>query len=216
MRTVIVFVPGILSWPGTAEGWTDRAVTWTHGHTDARAEKFEYWSGIIFRRLRQDWRAAHLANLLSFYHSFGYQSVNLVGHSNGCDVILRALRKSPQNVDSIHFVAPACDTNEACSMFRYLRLRRFLRKVVVYIGGADRAMNVARKTFGILKLWHLGYGTMGATPPAEIETALNFAGVLNSVVYEPDYEHGTWFHDDREIEPLDPFTKTMKHITFGI
>ena len=103
-NTVYIFVNGILNFPGDAEGWTDRAVTWINKNTDAKGEKFEYFSGVITRRFRQQYRAIKLSELIEQYDGW---TIILVGHSNGCDVILRALKLTKVKIGEVHLVARA-------------------------------------------------------------------------------------------------------------
>src|SRR5690349_9963280 len=61
VRRVYLFINGIHVRPGDAEGWCDRAVTWTHIKTEARAEKFEYATWAVTRWLHQQERAEKFA-----------------------------------------------------------------------------------------------------------------------------------------------------------
>ncbi len=110
-RTAYIFVPGILNLPSSASAWTDRAVTWIHVRQACEvAEKFEYLALPLSRRLLAERRAQQLAALMERYPIDTF-SIVLVGHSNGCDVILRALWRAKRPANFVHFFAPAIAVN---------------------------------------------------------------------------------------------------------
>ena len=183
---VYIFVNGIFANPGQLEAWTDRAVTWVQTRTPHRAEKFEYFSDAILRRTRQQYRAERLAHLMTMYNGW---VVNLVGHSNGCDVILRALPLVGRSVGDLDLVAAACDANFARNgLNEYLRLGK-VKGVDVYCGGKDWAMVVARWTRW-LTLGLAGYGDLGGSGPVNLSP--DVASKVR-VVREPEYGHSEWF-----------------------
>lgn len=192
-KQVFICVNGILTNPGDAEGWTDRAVTWLHLHTDARAEKYEYAAGAMTRRLHQDERAAGLAKMAQYYLDAGW-SVSFIGHSNGCDIIARVLRFFgwPASFRSAHLFAAAADAED----FRESAMTRgVLQRCFVYGSPNDRALRIAalsRRTLGWLGL---GYGSMGLDPVA----AAGNCPDMKPIVRE-DYDHADWFARGEKFE----------------
>lgn len=195
-RVAFICVNGILTNPGDAEGWTDRAVTWLNLRTAGKAEKFEYATGALTRRLRQQWRAEAIARMASFYIAGGYQVV-LIGHSNGCDLIGRVLSQLwPAKVRSAHLFAAATDA----AAFSHALDEEQLGGLFLYGSAHDQALRVAalsRRLFG----WAgLGYGDLGRRP--EIGGLLGRSAVLS---HRDDTQgHGTWF------ERGEPFERTMR------
>lgn len=214
-RHVLVFINGILTSAGDSEGWTDRAVTWAHLHTDFRAEKLEYFTGPLLRRLTQQARAEKFARMLLRYAKAGY-AVSLVGHSNGADLIVRILDlvAGGARVESAHLVAAACEADfERNGINTHLR-DGVLGRVQVFASTADKALGFARLTAAPLSLIGLGYGSLGLTGPKNVAAAVR---ERVSVVDRPGYGHSTWFADEFDASPsvtprLTPFEETMRQI----
>lgn len=199
MKTYI-FVNGILNNPGAADGWTDQAVTWIHTNTINRAEKFEYCCGAITRRLGQRKRADNLAALLSRYSD---STVILVAHSNGCDLVARALRVCGTKVERVHLFSGACEADFFKNGFNSLLGNNRVGSFSCYRATADRAMRFARLTSYFLRWFGLGYGTLGLTGP------LRVADVVAQRVKAIDGEgfgHSEWFEPEH-------FDETMLKIT---
>lgn len=197
-RRAWICINGILTNPGDAEGWTDRAVTWLNLHTEGKAEKFEYATGALTRRLRQAWRAEAIARMCSFYIRGGYEVV-LIGHSNGADLIERVLPLLwPATVHSAHLFAPACDGDK----LRHALIEGAqLGTLHLYGSANDRALQLAALTQRFLGIVGLGYGDLGRRVEA-------FAGTTpRTVAHNDDSQgHGTWFTRG------EPFERTMRAI----
>lgn len=189
MKTVYIFVNGIMNRPGSASGWTDRACTWIGRNLDgAHAEKFEYLALPLTRRLLQNRRAGHLAELIA---QFDGAKIVLVGHSNGCDLICLALRKLAfLDVAEAHLISPACSADFSINGLNLALYSLRLGRVKVYVGEKDRAMRLAHWSGKILGLVGLGYGTLGLNGPINVQ-AENVANV--STVYFSDFDHSTVF-----------------------
>ncbi|HEX2862167.1 MAG TPA: hypothetical protein VHN79_11030 [Lacunisphaera sp.] len=187
---VFICVNGILTLPDESEGWTDRAVTWLHTHTDFRAEKFEYACGAITRRLRQQWRAQAIAKMCAYYFSAGYE-VSLVGHSNGCDLIARVLALVAGHIRSVHLFAAAADWQPFSLALHLNRVAR----VHLYVSDADRALLFAGLSRNLLGWLGLGYGDLGRTVPA---AALRHPKAR--VNRNDTYGHSSWFERGTRFE----------------
>ena len=215
-RRVFLFVNGIHVLPGDAEGWTDRAVTWTHIHTDARGEKFEYATTFATRLIRQQARAEKFARMIGYYaksHHGGTEGteweINLVGHSNGCEIILRTLRflqkeTKGTKIGSIHLIAAACEADFWRNGLNELLADGLLGRACVYVGGKDRALKIAKATEPVLRMFGAGYGSLGLTGP--INPLFVRAGCIETIV-EPEFDHSTWF------EKGERFDRTMGMVT---
>ena len=109
-RTAYIAINGILTNPGDAEGWTDRFVTWVNTRLPdgVVAEKFEYGTGPLTRRLKQRERADAICKKIGYYRRAGYRVV-IVSHSNGGDLTARVLNDAGVEIDSAHLFAPATD-----------------------------------------------------------------------------------------------------------
>jgi len=193
MRCVIhIFVNGILTRPGDADNWTGKAVTWTHLHTPHRAEKVEYFSGLITRTLLQGRRARKLAKTLRYYLAADFE-IHLAGHSNGCDVILDALRLLEwPRIASLNLISAASAAD--CRKNGLNDTADSVGVVTVWIGEKDWALSLASTKTG----WLLGFGTLGLTGPKNTTRPIR-------VIREP-IGHGDWFDAAR-------FDLTLERLT---
>lgn len=198
---VFIFVNGILANPGAHDDWTDRAVSWMHRNTVHQAEKFEYRALVLTRRFTQGKNADALRKLINAYCSDG-RLIHLIGHSNGCDIITRAIQDSFCRVASASLISGACDASfEKNGLNVALRSGR-LAGVVVYVAGRDRAMKLANITRRLVSWMGLGYGTLGLSGPSDV--APGFEGKVETTV-EPEFGHSTWFDGSK-------FDATMRRI----
>jgi hypothetical protein len=215
-RRVFIYVNGILNLPGSSEGWTDRAVTWTHLHVPgARAEKCEYFSGVLTRRVRQQRRAEKIARMIRYYAGeFGgeaFHEIHLVGHSNGCDLICRVLAllwdcptlPATFHISSVRLISGAVESDFRRNRLNQFLAARFVREVHCLIAEHDLPMSIAAKTYWLLKPFGLGYGTLGFDGPEHVEPEVH-----RHVRYqhEMDFGHSTWFEPEH-------FDQTMKSLT---
>lgn len=211
MKRVFIFVNGILSWPSDADGWTDRAVTWTNIRTPWHGEKYEYACGPLTRRLKQQRRAEGLAKMCRYYadcvgsdqrqHEQRWK-IHLVGHSNGCDIILRTLKLLPEQVkiECVHFFAAACEADFDANGLNRMLWSGHLGGAEVYTGGKDHALRFAQITSKFLKPFGLGYGFLGLVGPKNVDDKRVHE------FHEDYFGHSTWF------EPAQ-FPRTMGLIT---
>lgn len=197
-RAVWIAINGILSRPGDAEGWTDRAVTWLHLHTEVRAEKFEYAAGALTRRLRQSARVKAIARMIGHYHRGGFR-VTLLGHSNGAELVAQVLgRIWPIEIEAAHLVAPATEGDE---------LRRALASgqlgwLHLYGSRNDGPLRLAKVSAQLGGWAGLGYGDLGR----RVE---HFATLANRTTAHNDdtQGHSSWWTRG------DSFERTMRLLT---
>lgn len=204
---VFIFVNGILANPGAHDGWTDRAVTWVHLHTHHRAEKFEYHARALTRRLRQGFHAAALRALVRSYRD---RIVHLVGHSNGCDIILRAIAAPGlPRIASLHLIAGACEADFRINGLNDALLDAKVGQVYAYVAGHDSAMKWARVSRLLFGWAGLGYGTLGLTGPLNVDSALQDEARSHPAVVlvrENSYGHSSWFDGAN-------FERTLRRVT---
>lgn len=189
--TAYICINGILTNPGDAEGWTDRAVTWLNLHTPGKAEKFEYAAGPLTRRLRQDWRAQAIARMAGFYITAGYE-VQLIAHSNGGDLTERVLDLLwPAQIQAAHLFAPACDGKRLAHALEVGQLGH----LALYGSPNDLALRGAAVSGRLLRWIGLGYGDLGR------RVAAFAAEHPRTVAHEdPTKGHGTWFARGENFE----------------
>lgn len=197
-KRVYIYVNGIMTWPGDSKNWNERATTWTHLYTDARAEKLEYFSlPTLSRMIWQRDRMKKLATKMTFYQSCGWL-VNLVGHSNGCDVIIDALRYMEwPKVGEVHLFSAACSADFEKLGVTQAQKRGQIEQVYCYCSGSDKALWLAGKLGGVF-----GYGTLGLTGPK------NHDEDSTSVIRRGEFGHSDWFEDATFEETM----RTIHHI----
>lgn len=193
--TVCLFVNGILTVPGHADNWTGRAVTWTHLHTPFKAEKIEYYTGPISRFFGDRARAYKLVRTLEFYLAEGWRII-LVGHSNGCDVILDALTwLAWPRIHAVHLISAACEADFSRNGLNAAGSR--IGHLGVYIADRDWALVLA----DTLPARLLGYGVLGKNGPRNATVAASPDRIIHG-----DFGHGGWF-----VRPQ--FNHTMRWVT---
>jgi len=177
-KTVFIYVNGILNFPADSENWNGRAVTWTHLHTPHRAEKIEYYVGPISRALGQRKRARKLIRTLAFYDGW---KIILVGHSNGCDVILDALSYMAwPKIHAVHLISAACEADFNSNGLNDAGDQ--IGSVHVWIAEWDFALKLADTYTGRF----LGYGSLGRSGP------LNYINAP-AVKMGKCFGHSEWF-----------------------
>jgi hypothetical protein len=183
-RTIYLFVNGVAAWPGNFTNWNKRAVTWTHTHTAARAEAFEYFCTLLTRPFRDDQRARHFARAVREYSRLGWKIV-CVGHSNGADVILDGLRHAGwPRVEALHLVCGACEADFSHNGLNYALHFAKVGHVFVYRAGHDVPLRLAHSFTG----WLLGYGTLGLHGARRV--AKNIQDCVGDLCWE-NYGHST-------------------------
>lgn len=161
-KRIYIFVNGILTRPGDSRNWNLRAVNWIHLNTVDRANLVEYFCTPIGRAFGQKHRAEKLAYCLAQYADW---EIILVGHSNGCDVILRALALLEwPRIEAVHLVSAACDEDFRVNGLNDALETDRIGRVFVWMSGRDSALHVARCWLGRM----LGYGTLGLDGPQNV------------------------------------------------
>ena len=192
-RTAYIAINGILTNPGDAEGWTDRFVTWinTRLPDGVVAEKFEYFTHALTRRLKQRERADAIAKKIGYYRRAGYRVV-LVSHSNGGDLTARVLNDAGVEINSAHLFAPATDDELIAQAIREGAIKR----VHIYGSRNDGALKFARATRPLIGWAGLGYGSLGLRGR---ELAALFPDVVKDHSNDV-FGHGTWFQRGQIFE----------------
>lgn len=186
MKTVYIFINGILTFPGGAGNWTGRAVTHTILNTPHAAEKVEYLSfATIHRLLGQHGRKKKLARVISFYERAGW-TIHLVAHSNGGDVVFDALRYlNFPRIATITLFSPACGNDFARLGVRAAQLSGAIGAVRIYIANNDGPLRLAGSWLGAL----FGYGKLGRVGP------VNHVPERTTVIRRDDWGHSEWWLD---------------------
>jgi len=113
-----------------------------------------------------------------------------VVHSNGGDVLLRALARTEFPFAECHFFSAACESSfDKNGLNAWLAGGR-VGRVVCYTAGRDRAMQLAKWSTRLFGWMGLGYGTLGLTGPRHVAPAV--ADRVVEVV-EPEYGHSDWW-----------------------
>lgn len=187
-RTVEINVPGILSWPGKADSWTDRAVTIAHTKLGIYGEKLEYLSGVLTRPIHQNARAEMLAKLIDRYARRGWR-IYLRGHSNGCDVILRAIGFHRHHIEAVQLIAAAAEADCWENNINGYLITGTVGRIVLCCSPNDRALWLARITHNLLSKFSAAYGSLGFTGPKNIAPATRHRV---RTIWAEGFDHGDW------------------------
>lgn len=203
---VYIVVNGILTNPGDARAWTDRAVTFLHSadSVDVQAEKFEYFASALTRRFKQQRHADDLAALIRNYNG---REIHLVGHSNGCDLILRALSITHTSIASIHLIAGACDEDFDRNGLNEDLACGQLQHVHVYTSPDDCVLKYAGRASRLLFGWlGLGYGLLGLVGPKFVTRAERVWRYDR-----PGFGHSTWFAEENFANTFNLILHNNRH-----
>lgn len=176
-RNVYVFVPGVLSYPGSARNWTDRAVTWIHRRATCEvAEKFEYMALPATRNLLAARRATELAALIDRYPIEDFSLV-LAGHSFGCELIRLALQQSKRPANFVHLFAPAVPADPRRHRLKALVVAGKIGFLNLYLSSKDKVLT--------------GHFIGGVAPDA---VRAHFADEHHTAVHFRPFGHCGWFN----------------------
>lgn len=185
-RDVFIFVNGILTRPGDAKGWTDRAVHWFNRNVPGSASyPFEYYSPALLRFVFQ---RGHVDDLAETIAQYGPDfRLHLVGHSNGCELIRRALLLTSAKIASVHFISAAVDADLAAGGLVERLERGQIGELFLLCSKGDSVLRYLAPASRVLSFGLLGYGSLGQTGAKHTQTA----GVRH--VWREDLGHSDWF-----------------------
>jgi predicted alpha/beta hydrolase family esterase len=204
-RRAYIFVNGIRTSATDIECWHFEAERWVElNMPGAIADTYHYECGALTRWLGQPDRVKTCAALL---RKFVRPDIELiaVGHSNGCAVLVDALR---QNRDiplaELHLVAAACDADFKRNGLNYARLTGQVRQVNVYWSRSDKVLQWARASWRLLHWMGLGYGYLGLVGPQHAMPASESCPLNSFEMW--GFDHSTYWWPQY-------FERTMRAIT---
>jgi predicted alpha/beta hydrolase family esterase len=159
-RFCYIIIPGILN-P------TDRHFAWFSimaedimhkGYYKPIGIEYRYKACAVFRRARQEKRALEIANII---HRWSDYKIVLVGHSNGCDLIQRALKITSTPIETVHLIAGACESDITKTSFAKRLEDGSLKKLVCYYSRNDLVLKYAASLSRLFAFLGLGYGRLG-------------------------------------------------------
>lgn len=199
-NTIYILVNGICTNPEDVEAWTDRAEAWLDEHTKAKATKMEYKAGVLTRRWYQNERVENLQKICKRYLG---DKIILVGHSNGCDIIERMLKKGlTGKIQEIHLIAAASEHDFVKNGYNNALKSERVGKIVVYTSPIDKALQKAKWSSSMFGWLGLGYGYLGLVGPLNVDPSAKD----RVVVYNEEMSHSQWFSKKF-------FERTMKTIS---
>jgi len=192
-------INGILTCPGKSEGWTDRAVTHAHLDMDVFAEKLENFTGIFTRMLFQEKRARFVARIANKYLERGW-NVYLRGHSNGCDIIRRALSHTASPIEAAQLVAPAVEPDFERNGFNRLLREGKVKRLMVCWSPNDRTLRLARHSHAVLNILGNAYGILGLIGPQNVAPDVESRV---TAVANVQYDHGDWLAKENLLATME-------------
>jgi pimeloyl-ACP methyl ester carboxylesterase len=170
-KKVYIFINGIFNWPSRPDEWTDRAVTWTHTKTHHYAEKIEYFTTIINPGKLRSIRAKKISRMIEFYDKENWDLV-MVGHSNGCEMILKILEDTGRSAESIHLISAACDEDFGTNGLNQKLMDNRIGKIHLYGSNEDYVLKLASYCNWLANIFALNYGLLGLNGPKNIEDSV--------------------------------------------
>lgn len=194
-----LLINGILTNPSDVKGWTDRAESWIEDKTRFNAGRFEYFSGALTRRI---WQAGRVEKVAAILGRVSCDSLYLVGHSNGCDIIERYVKTYGRRIEEIHLVGAASEADFRKNGYNKALMTNKVGKIFIYRSKNDKALRLAHWTYPLISWMGLGYGSLGYTGAKHVN-----ATVRNRVIErEFGFDHTDYFSDAQ-------FEGTMRAIT---
>lgn len=216
MRRIYIFANGIrVSAETSLTTWNHRAAIWVNLHTPFKAVPFSYHTKALLRWIRQGRRAEELCRMLELCRAGGFE-IHLAGHSNGCDLILRALETFSGRIESIHLFEAAAEADCSMNGLNARISKGQLGALHCYCSRGDEALMIAR--ISRVLAWplqplralgyRLGYGSLGLEGPQGLlaPDLLEANGCKAEVVFRDSFDHSTWFENGH-------FEPTLKAIT---
>lgn len=188
MKTYIL-VPGIMT-DDAINNWSAKAARWIENNTIHKAFQVPYFTTPFTRFIHQKKRSEELAYIIDSCKT----DVVLIGHSNGCDLICKALTICKKKVKDIHLIAGATHSSFIKNKLN-ISLTHKLERVFVYCSENDLALKLAFYTSFFLKIFGLGFGYLGRKGPEYI-TSKNRAKTYT--FWYNEFGHSDYF-DDLEI-----------------
>lgn len=185
-RHVFIFVNGILARPGEAFAWTDRAVQWFNNNAadGTVSDKFEYYSPALLRRFFQRGHAMDLAETMAQYPG---ARLHLVGHSNGCDLIARAIRLTAAPIASLHLISGAVERDFARNGLGERLVRGQIGAVFCLCSKGDQVLRYFARPSQVFACLGVGYGDLG------LRGAANPVPARVRHVWRDTMGHSDWF-----------------------
>jgi hypothetical protein len=176
-------------------GRTDNAEAWIEGNTPHKATRMEYACGVLTRRFHQNSRVDNLETICKKYAN---DKICLVGHSNGCDIILRLIQRRNMFFDHVHLIAGACENDFNKNALNETLALNLVRRLSVYWSKNDKALKKARISSTLLSWIGLGYGFLGLTGPKNLYPELS----IRVTSIEKKWGHSDWFREKNFEETM--------------
>lgn len=185
MDRAFIFINGIQNRADSSGCWTERAEVYC-AEKGLQSARYPYTTTFATRWIMQPYRVRQFAKLCNDWAE-RFKLV-LVGHSNGCDIILQSLAKIESSGIELHLISAAAEPdcwrnglNESCATGKVAR-------VTIYIGQQDEVLSRLAPVSRFLCGWlGLGFKNLGHVGP------LNSTCANLTVHTEPEFGHSTWF-----------------------
>lgn len=199
MKMTYIFINGILCKPGSIMNWNERACTWVDQRTKFKADRYEYHADALFRRIGQEKRVDDLETLVK---RLSQGDIILVGHSNGCDLIERLVKRNTHYFKEIHLIAAASENDFYKNGFNEALKNKQVGSVHIYMSKKDEALKEAKLSTRLFGWMGLGYGYLGLVGAQNVSPMV--ISRVNTI--EKPFKHSEWFDDKN-------FDSTMQAVT---
>jgi len=186
-----ILLPGIRTQTGDNNNWAPQMASDINILCDsAKADEFRYFTHALFHKVGIDGRAGFVVDLAHRYWVAGYEPV-LVGHSDGCEIIRRAILAGPAIFKAAHLFAAACDADFQANGFNDALLKGKVDRLHLYVSKGDGVLDkFARNSRRFFSWLGIAYGTLGFDGPQNPSVA-NVERI--TVDTRQSFTHGAWF-----------------------
>jgi len=205
-----VTVPGINTDAEDNLNWSPRACDYIEAFTNDLAREFDNELGPLSRRFKLQDKAVELSKILEQLAGQGFR-LKLIGHSNGCEMIRRAMLLTNINIEEIHLVAGACDHDFEKGQWNKLIRESRVKKIIVHASKSDGALRLGKWTTGWLRPVGYGYGWVGLIGPQNV--AREFVHRVITIWHDDLWNQKKFGHS--EYWDAKKFDRTMKIIASG-
>lgn len=200
MKDFYLIIPGIETDATDQFHWSRRLATQIEVSTNAKAEAYQYHVKWYSRWIHQQRNVDSVVRKIK--ERSPTERVHLIGHSNGCDLILRALRALRQVdgmtvVHTLHLYSGATDPDFRSNGLNDALEQNDLFEVHIYCSHDDWVLKRLAPVSRGLGHWvglgfdNLGYvGPRGVLPSVEDDVTVHLAD---------GFGHGTWFDEAFDI-----------------
>jgi len=203
---VYILVPGVKTRSSDYMNWAVRMASCINiDHDRAKGDEFRYNTSAILHRFGMRERVKFVVELARRYWRAGYEPI-FVAHSDGCEIVRRAILEGPSIFLSAHLIAGACSADFERNGLNRALIGGKVGQIYCYVSKGDRMLSVLARVSKSLFGWlGFGFGTLGYDGPQNVPKAMQGRDV--KVIARDNLRHGDWFKGANWKKTFDSVTQ---------